>query len=152
MRKTFLFIFLFIFLLAGCANHDTKIRTNEGSLSTSEKKGTPKIDFQSEMHNFGTLKAGEIVSFSFIFMNNGVRPLQIEKIETSCGCIIARAEESEIVPGEKAVVEVILNTSGEWGNLLKTVEVETSSGEKKILTVSAYIENEQFNNLLKKVK
>jgi len=152
MRKTFPFIFIFIFIITGCANRDNKSRNNAGNLSTSEKKEAAKIDFLSEMHNFGTLKAGEIVSFSFIFENNGIKPLRIKKAETSCGCMTAKAEEIEIFPGEKSTVEVILNTSGGWGNLLKTVEVETLSGEKKILTISAYIENEQFNNLLKKVK
>jgi hypothetical protein len=47
---------------------------------------------------------------------------------------------------------VILNTNGEWGNLIKTVEIETSSGEKKSLTIGAYVENRNFNMDLNNLK
>lgn len=122
--------------------------TSQTPISASGKMHATGIVFVTEMHNFGTLKAGEIVSFSFIFTNNGAMPFRIKKAETSCGCINVKYEEKEIAPGKSATIEVILNTTGEWGNQLKMIEVETSSGEKKELKIGAYIENEHFNNLL----
>jgi hypothetical protein len=151
MRRRFysiLLIFSTILLVLSCGNRVSDIKKDTDQISASEKMKSPGIVFITEMHNFGTLKVGEVVSFSFMIMNNGRIPFRITKAETTCGCLSVKYDKKEIAPGEKSAIEVILNTSGEWGNQLKMVEVETSAGEKKELKVGAYIENEQFNNLL----
>ncbi len=113
-----------------------------------EKKGPGKIVFDKEIHNFGTLKDGEIVSFSFVFRNEGGSPFKISKAEKSCGCIDFKFSQGTVQPGETSSIELIFNTAGEWGNQIKGIIVETSEGERKELQIGAYIENKQFNNLL----
>jgi hypothetical protein len=113
-----------------------------------QKKGPGKIVFDKEIHNFGTVKDGEIVSFSFVFRNEGGEPFKIVKTQKSCGCIDIKYNSEPITSGETSAIEVIVNTAGEWGNLIKSVEIETSQGEKKELQIGAYIENKQFNNQL----
>ena len=136
------------FILISCGNHGEPIKYNNPQIPVPEKLSFPGIVFLRELHNFGTLKAGETVSFSFVFINNSTKPLSIKKVETTCGCLSVKYDKNEIPRGEKSALEVIFNTSGEWGNQLKLIQVETSSGEKKELRINAYIENEQFNNLL----
>ena len=130
----------------------TNRRSPESSVSQKnkslEKKTPGKIVFDKEIHNFGTLKDGEIVSFSFVFRNIGGTPFYITKTDKSCGCIDIQYSTNLISPDESSVVEVIFNTSGEWGNLIKGVTIETSEGERKELQIGAYIENTQFNNPL----
>jgi len=116
--------------------------------SEAEKKSPGKIVFDQEIHNFGTLKDGEIVSFSFIFHNTGESAFKLIKGEKSCGCIELHYSADQIAPGGSSTVEIVLNTSGEWGNLIKEATLETSEGEKKVLSVGAYVENEHFNNNL----
>jgi len=113
-----------------------------------EKKDAGKIVFDKEIHNFGTVKDGEIVSFSFVFRNVGGSPINIINVEKSCGCIDIKYNTNIVSPGESAAVEVIFNTAGEWGNQIKGVTIETSDGYRKELQIGAYIENKQFNNLL----
>jgi len=153
MNKTFiLFIFSLLLLPAyTCKNKNSADQKNRAPSSIG-KNGAAKIEFQSEMHNFGTLKAGETVSYSFLFKNNGNNSLRIKEVLRSCDCISVKYQDTDVKPGESSEIEVVLNTSGEWGNLLKPMEVRTVDGEKKILTVTAYIEEEQINNLLKKEK
>lgn len=141
-------LFFAVFISISCGNKRANVKQDKSQIGFSEKIGSSNIGFVREMHNFGTLKAGEIVSFSFIFMNYGAIPFSIKKVETSCGCIKVVYDKKDIAPREKSVIEVIFNTSGEWGNQLKMIEVETSRGEKKELKIGAYIENEQFNNYL----
>jgi hypothetical protein len=149
IRCNHLILILFLlFFSISCGNKSSNVRQDKDKISLSEKIGSSGIGFVREMHNFGTLKAGEIVSFSFIFVNKGTIPLSIKKAETSCGCIKVKFDPQEIAPQAKSAIEVIFNTAGEWGNQLKMVEVETSSGEKKELKIGAYIENQQFNNYL----
>ncbi len=131
-----------------CSNHrgsGTKILPGN---KIEEKKSPGKIVFDKEIHNFGTLKDGEIISYSFLFRNIGGSPVKIVKAEKSCGCIEVRFSENPISAGDSAVVEVILNTAGEWGNVIREATIVTSEGEHKELKIGAYIENEQFNNNL----
>jgi len=128
-----------------CSNPGNRVSKENKSF---EKKVSGKIVFDKEIHNFGTLKDGEIVSYSFTFRNTGGSPFIITKVEKTCGCIDFKFNSSAIQPGETSSIELIFNTDGEWGNQIKGVTVETSAGEQKELQIGAYIENKQFNNLL----
>ena len=150
VHKILIYTILF-FLFASCEPRkpSQKISTSN---APNEKKISGKIVFEKEIHNFGTLKEGEIVSFSFKFKNKGGSPFKIIEAEASCGCIEVKFADTEIVPGDSSFVSVIFNSSGEWGNQLKGATVETSEGERKELQVGAYIDNKQFNNLLNNQK
>ena len=131
-----------------CGNRKAPENQVKTENKSSQKKEPGKIVFDKEIHNFGTLKDGEIVSFSFVFRNMGGAPFEISKIEKSCGCIDFKYNSDSIKPGETSAVELIFNTEGEWGNQIKGVTVITSEGERKELQIGAYIDNKQFNNLL----
>ena len=145
-RLLVLFCCLMVLFLSSC--HRSPIVKVIPSQSPLEKKSPGKIVFDQEIHNFGTLKDGEIISYSFIFKNSGGSPFKIINVEKSCGCIDLHYSSAEVAPGETSAIELVLNTAGEWGNLLREATVETSQGEKKELKIGAYIENKQFNNNL----
>lgn len=151
MRKIWLIIIIivvFIGISQSCENR--KSISNRETLNSTgkDKKGAGRIEFLKEIHNFGSLKAGEVIAFTFVFKNSGESPFQIIKCEPSCGCIEIRYNKGEIEPGQESGIEVVFNTAGEWGNQIKSVKLATTSGEEKILTIGAYIENENFNNLI----
>ncbi len=143
---TLIFTLCLPFVLLDC-NSKTK-KGNTQSLKPGEKKSPGKIAFDKEIHNFGTLYAGEIVSYSFIFKNTGGSPFRFVKVEKSCGCIEVKYSKADILPGGTSSIEVVLDSGGEWGNLLLETTLETSYGDKKELHIGAYIENKQFNNNL----
>jgi len=130
-----------------CGNRKVSENAVKKESKSSEKKEPGKIVFDKEIHNFGTLKDGEIVSFSFVFHNMGGAAFKINKVEKSCGCIDFKYNSDSIKPGETSSVELIFNTEGEWGNQIKGVTIITSEGEQKELQIGAYIDNKQFNNL-----
>ncbi len=142
-----IFTCLFLFF-SSCANNRSQGNGGSDENKSLKKKAPGKIVFDKEIHNFGTLKDGEIVSFSFIFRNMGGSPFVINKVEKTCGCIDIRYNSNAVKPGETSSIELIFNTAGEWGNQIKGVVVETSDGERKDLQIGAFIENKQFNNLL----
>ena len=141
-----------VLLSYSCGNSRSPEKAILKENKSFEKKGPGKIVFDKEIHNFGTLKDGEIVSFSFVFRNAGESSFKIIKAEKSCGCIDFKFNSSAIQPGETSSVELIFDTAGEWGNQIKGMTIETSEGEQKELQINAYIENKQFNNLLKTEK
>ena len=118
------------------------------AVSPKQQNGPAKFEFHDEIHNFGTLNAGEVVSYSFRFENSGGEPLTIAHVENECGCLEILYPKKPVQPGEKSTIEVIFNTDGEWGNQFKTIEVETRSGLKKKIAVTAHVKNEQFENLI----
>jgi len=136
-------------LFSACGHRNSSAVSGiTGEKNPAKKKEAGKIVFDKEIHNFGTLKNGEIVSYSFVFRNSGGSPFSIFKAEKSCGCIDIKFNNSPISPGEFSSVELIFNTEGEWGNQIKGATIETSEGERKELQIGAYVENKQFNNLL----
>jgi hypothetical protein len=153
IRKYGLLIFAVAMLHLSACHNQPSDRVKQPVASGSDKKKQPgRIEFTKEIHNFGTLKDGEIVAFSFQFKNTGGSAFRLTKAEPGCGCLTVQYDKEEIQAQSASTVEVILNTNGEWGNLIKTVEIETSSGEKKSLTIGAYVENRNFNMDLNNLK
>ena len=143
-----LIIISFFVLALSCANQKNRENNMNKDKKSFDKKESGKIVFDKKIHNFGTLKVGEIVSFSFKFRNAGGSPFHIVEAEKSCGCISVQYSNNTILPGESSLVEVVFDTANEWGNLIKCLTIETSAGERQELQIGAYIENKQFNNLL----
>ena len=103
-----------------------------------------QIVFDSEMHNFGKIKSGEILSYSFVFSNAGENDLIIKNVESDCGCLQANVPKETVNPGDKGIIEVEFNSAGLFGKQLKTLEIQSNSKEPKHLIIFAEVENELF--------
>jgi hypothetical protein len=144
-----LFLSMINILIIGCINTpSTPVKASE-SKSNYQKKRRGRIEFSEELHNFGTLKEGEIVAYSFQFKNAGDESFHLVSVEPSCGCLVVKFNQEEVHREEVSTVEVVFHTAQEWGNQMKVVDIETSIGEKKSLTLVAFIENKNFNIDLK---
>jgi hypothetical protein len=109
----------------------------------SDESGVAKFVFSEEIHNFGSLKAGEIVSFTFIFRNEGTKTLTITEVDSGCGCTEVIIPEKNISPGQEGRIEVIYNSAGEVGNQLKTITITSNAEQtKKQLFIKAKVTNE----------
>ena len=139
-------------MILGCGNKSSSNSSPSVSIDTNKKKAPGRIEFTKELHNFGTLKEGETVAYSFQYKNGGSSPFRLTKVEPTCGCLTVQFSKEEIAPGSNSTIEVIFQTAGEWGNQVKTVEIETSGGETKTLTIGAFVENKNFNIDLNNLK
>lgn len=81
----------------------------------------PKFEFASESYDFGKIKQGEKVKFSFKFKNSGATPLIISSASASCGCTVPSYPEDPIEPGAEAVINVEFDSNGKMGMQTKTV-------------------------------
>ena len=91
-----LFFFAANILIAACQNRSSQPPRPSASIDSDKKKSQGKIEFSEEMHNFGTLKEGEIVAYSFQFKNNGATPFRLTKVEPTCGCLSVQYDKGEI--------------------------------------------------------
>ncbi|MEI7422739.1 MAG: DUF1573 domain-containing protein [Prolixibacteraceae bacterium] len=154
MKQKYLILLMLLLhiVFISCNNQPSGSVRPSTSNDPVKKKGLGKIELTKEMHNFGALKEGEIVSYSFQFKNNGTAPFRLSRVEPGCGCLTVKFDPEEIAPQATSFIEVIFHSDGEWGNQVKSVSIETSYGETKTITIGAYVENKNFNMDLNNLK
>lgn len=120
----------------GCRGESKKAN----SATDKEKTGSPAIEFEKVYHDFGTLQAGEKVSYTFKFKNSGESDLIIKDAAAGCGCTVPKYDKHPISKGDSGSVEVIFDTRGRRGAQIQTVLLKTNTpyGEKT-LTIKANV-------------
>jgi hypothetical protein len=132
-------VLVFCLLLISSCNSGTKKTAPSNEVNES---GTAKFVFSEEMHNFGSLKAGEVVSFTFVFRNEGTKTLTITSIDSGCGCTEVKIPNKSIEPGQEGQIEVIYNSAGEVGKQLKTITLFSNAEQPtKQLFIKANVTN-----------
>jgi len=141
MNRNFIVILTLSFLFGSCS------RTEKPAAESQKNTESPAFVFPEEFHNFGSLQAGEIVSYSFCFKNTGPSGINVENTETDCGCITVDYPKEEILSGDSAYIDVIFNSAGEAGKVYKEVTISMNAdGKKKIkLAIAALVKNELIN-------
>ena len=135
----FCMLTLLVLLIAACHSGVKKAEP----ANKSDESGVAEFAFSEEMHNFGSLKAGEVVSFTFVFRNIGTKTLTIDKVDSGCACTKVIIPEKSVEPGMEGRIEVIYDSSGETGNQLKTITLFSNTEEKeKQLFIKAQVTNE----------
>ena len=97
-------------LVMDCGNKTSSQSSPYASIGSDKKKGPGRIQFTKEIHNFGTLKEGEIVAYSFQFKNSGSSPFHLKKVEPTCGCLNVQFSNDEVDPGYVSNIEVVFHT------------------------------------------
>lgn len=98
--------------------------SNPNSASgSSDPSGLPVITFEKDFHDFGRLRSGERVTYSFKFKNTGKSMLLISSVTSSCGCTISDYPRQPVKPGEGGTVDVSFDSENRHGLQNKTVTV-----------------------------
>jgi hypothetical protein len=112
MKKTILpLVLLFVAVLTGKANAQTV---------------GASIEFNKEIHDYGTIKNGADGSCTFEFKNNGDAPLIISNAKGSCGCTVPEWPKEPIAPGASGVIKVNYDTM-RTGEINKSVTITSNA-------------------------
>lgn len=129
----------FSLMLVSCSSGAQKA----SSAGKSNESGVAKFVFSEEIHNFGSLNAGELVSFTFIFRNEGTKTLIISGVDSGCGCTEVKIASKSIGPGEEGRIEVIYNSAGDVGRQLKTITLlSNAETPQKQIFIKANVTND----------
>ncbi len=113
--------------------------TSDGKVDTSQ---LPKFTFSNDTYDFGQIKQGEKVSYSFKFKNTGNTPLIISSASASCGCTVPSYPEEPIQPGEESKIDVVFDSNGKMGMQTKTITlVANTIPNTKVLYLRGEITN-----------
>lgn len=102
-----------------------------------------KMEFESEIIDYGEIKLGSDGVRIFTFTNTGNIPLVIRNITSSCGCTIPSKPEKPVLPGEKGEITVKYDTSI-VGPIRKTITVYSNADETaKSIKIKGRVLNEE---------
>jgi len=90
-------------------------------------QGATSIAFEKTVHDFGTVKEGESVEYTFVFTNTGKEPLKIESARGSCGCTVPQWPKEPIPAGAKGEIKVSFNSNGKRGKQHKSVTIKANT-------------------------
>jgi len=132
----FFFIVVTGLFLESCTpvNHNNETENTYQVADTLQ--GTPKIVFNKDSHDFGTIVQGEVVTYTFLYRNEGEGGLVLTSASSSCGCTVPNYSKEPLLPGEQGKLEVVFDSKGKMGVQNKTVGIRTNSVPvRKILKI-----------------
>lgn len=132
MKKKLLFCLTALLAVAAC-NNDNKtadvdiIKNPNSAEGYNDSERMPKITFETDMHDFGQLMAGETISYSFKFTNTGDADLIISGCDASCGCTVANYPKERIAPWKTGYITVSFKSQGMSGQQIKDIIVASNT-------------------------
>jgi hypothetical protein len=115
-----------------------KIRTNEmlvitaniaedfSILTPQQLADAPIVGFDSTSFNFGVITQGDTINHTFKILNTGKSDLIIRKVNSSCGCTVAKPTKDIIPPGMSTDLKVHFDSQGKSGTITKSITVITN--------------------------
>ncbi len=85
--------------------------------------GGPKIAFATPVYDFGKIKSGDVVKYTYVFTNVGGATLQVSNVQVSCGCTTAGEWTRRVAPGETGRIPVEFNSANFGGDVAKAISV-----------------------------
>ena len=95
------------------------------------------ISFEEKGHDFGKVNEEDgKITHVFDFVNRGVSPLVVSRVQASCGCTTPTWTKEPIEPGKKGTITVTYNPTGRPGTFTKTITVfSNATDEQLVLTI-----------------
>ena len=94
----------------------------------------PKIEFATDVFNFGKVSSGEVVRHDFVFTNVGDATLEIKEVRPGCGCTTAGTWDKQVEPGKTGTIPLQLNSANMGGAVTKSATVTCNDpGKPKVV-------------------
>ncbi|HUT24150.1 MAG TPA: DUF1573 domain-containing protein [Sumerlaeia bacterium] len=91
-----------------------------------EVQDAPKIVFDATEKNLGAMEEGVVADFRFVVGNAGAKPLTIQRVESSCGCVQVQIEKSDLAPGEQTRIVGAFNSQNRPGKNTRAIAVHSN--------------------------
>lgn len=128
MRGLFVIIVAALFCLSSCSIRNHRDRgLSDQSMQTLSANAKTSVKMIDSVYNFGQVKDGEKVVFSYRFENTGNQPLVISGARASCGCTVPEKPDQPIAPGEVGYIKVVFNSKGRVGPVHKEVTLSSNA-------------------------
>ncbi len=106
---------------------------NAAAPETKPEGPIPAFKFERLEYDFGQIKQGEKVAYSYKFTNTGDAPLIIQSVQPSCGCTAPDWSKDPIPVGGNGFVKVEFDSNGKEGIQNKMVTVLANTWPKQLV-------------------
>ncbi|MCE1199878.1 MAG: DUF1573 domain-containing protein [Marinilabiliales bacterium] len=104
-------------------NVSATIEEDFSKLSQKDIQNAPMIDFNERVYDFGEVKEGKKVEYTFKIFNKGKSDLLIRSVKASCGCTAANPSTNVVKPGTDTDLKVVFDSTGKMGLQNKTITI-----------------------------
>ncbi|MDX2115329.1 MAG: DUF1573 domain-containing protein [Planctomycetota bacterium] len=94
----------------------------------------PRLVFDSNAHDFGTVIGTGPLVCKFPFKNLGTQKLVISAINTGCGCTAAKLAKMEFEPGEGDTIEITYSPKGS-GKQQRAIQVASNDAAQPSMSI-----------------
>jgi hypothetical protein len=131
MTRFFPILIAISFLTVSCNNEDSeKVNNNSSEKMPEEYKNNPtSVEWETQMHDFGTIIQDTVVQFVYKFKNTGDKPLMVVDCQATCGCTVPDCKQPPVPPGANGEILVKFNSANKANRVNKTVKVYMNTGK-----------------------
>ena len=146
--KKIIYIIALITLFIYCNNDAKNKRVNINTQEDTSNFTT--IKWVDTTFNFDSIKQGEKKSFTYKFINTGVKPLILTEVRPGCGCTVADYSKKAILSGKEGWVTANFDSKRFCDQVTKSILVisNTSNEKERVLKFSGVITNCESNDKL----
>ncbi|WCO02243.1 DUF1573 domain-containing protein [Psychroserpens ponticola] len=120
------------------------------SLGVNAQEKVAKIEFKTDVIDYGTIEKGSDGVRIFEFTNTGNAPLIISKVKSTCGCTVPKKPDGPIMPGETGEISVKYDTN-RVNPIRKTITVTSNADTPSVaLKIKGLIIDPNKQNPLEK--
>jgi hypothetical protein len=112
--------------------------TGPKSKIKAQKKTTVWVD---TLHDFGKVKIGPELVYTFKFKNKSSKPIAIKSAEPGCSCTVSEFTQGPIAKGKTGSVTAKYNTAGRMGFFKKFIKVTFEDGTVQELIITGDVYN-----------
>ena len=92
----------------------------------------PVLVWDQATFDFGDLRQGDKVEYTFRFTNTGTQPLIISNVSTQCGCTAPKGwPRTPVMPGGKGEITISFDSTGKIGRQNKVAIVVSNAVNQK---------------------
>lgn len=93
----------------------------------------PRIQFAKTLYDFGRVKSGEPVKYTYVFTNTGDAMLILSSVQPQCGCTTAGEWTKQVEPGKTGIIPIQFNTAGQSPQVFKQITVTCNVANQPML-------------------
>ncbi|HEY5911487.1 MAG TPA: DUF1573 domain-containing protein [Verrucomicrobiae bacterium] len=100
--------------------------TNPAAIPSGTNGIGARIVFQTPVYDFGRVKSGDPVKYTYIFTNTGDQVLELSNVQPQCGCTAAGEWTRKVEPGQTGQIPIQFNTANYGQQVIKTITVASN--------------------------